>query len=179
MNKVVEISGRTFFHDSVKHVLVHSLELVSDGRDQLLLLLDLLVSSKVLELVGEVSLHLFLNVRHHELYHLGLGNIKLLLVDGSLVDLLRRRVTKTGKFPDVSSGLDLLGPDALRVLKEMLVKGLGLDDPVSYIRAKAARYSQTTAMKEDAGEEDEIAKLTIRINRLNKSGGQPKPIQAK
>lgn len=97
----------------------------------------------------------------------------------SLVDLLSRRVKKTVKLTDVAGALDALGPDALRVLREMQEKGLGLDDPVSYIRAKAARYSQATASRDEDGEEDEIAKLTKRIQWLNKFGGLAKPIHAK
>lgn len=93
------------------------------------------------------------------------------------------------KFSEVASALDALGPQrALRVLQEMQEKGLGLDDPVTYIRAAALRSGggkagaagtaaarrAVAAEAEDEG--DDVAKITKRLQWLNQFGGLTRKI---
>lgn len=94
----------------------------------------------------------------------------------SLVELLSRRSKRPVKLGEVAGALDTLGADAERVLQDMQEKGLGLDDPVAYIRAKADR--KASALAEAAGQgDDDVSKLTKRVLWLNKFGGLAKPIK--
>lgn len=103
----------------------------------------------------------------------------------SLVDLLSRRVKKPVKLSEVADALESLGARAVQVLKEMQEKGLGLDDPVAYIRAAADRkkFAKVVGVKkEDSStflgeEEDDVAKITKRIVWLNKFGCLKKSIK--
>lgn len=91
------------------------------------------------------------------------------------------RAKKQIKFADIAPALDSLGSDrALRILQEMQQKGLGLDDPVQYIKAAAQRTlaSRVKAVKAEKGEdEDDVAKITSRLNWLNQFGNLVKPIK--
>jgi len=77
------------------------------------------------------------------------------------------------KFAEVAGALENLGPRrATRVLQEMQERGLGLDDPVAYIRAAAQRTAAPAAAAEAEGPgEDDVAKLTKRLQWLNQFGG--------
>eukprot|EP00927_Polykrikos_kofoidii_P059173 TRINITY_DN5423_c0_g1_i1.p1 TRINITY_DN5423_c0_g1~~TRINITY_DN5423_c0_g1_i1.p1 ORF type:complete len:1037 (-),score=241.77 TRINITY_DN5423_c0_g1_i1:190-3249(-) len=101
----------------------------------------------------------------------------------SLIDLLSRRVKKQVKLADVASALDSLGPRAAQVLQEMQDKGLGLDDPVQYIKAVAQRKGGGTKVKAEGDDvedenDDDVAKITKRIQWLNKFGNLSKSIVA-
>mmetsp|Transcript_44556 Transcript_44556/g.85686 ORF Transcript_44556/g.85686 Transcript_44556/m.85686 type:complete len:1006 (-) Transcript_44556:63-3080(-) len=81
------------------------------------------------------------------------------------------KLKKPIKFAEVASALDALGPQrAVRVLKEMQDRGLGLDDPVTYIRA-AAQRAKAVAAAQAADEGDDVAKLTKRLKWLNQFAG--------
>lgn len=95
----------------------------------------------------------------------------------SLVDLLGRRVQKPIKLSQVAAALDQLGPDANQVLQEMQEKGLGLEDPVAYINAKAQRKALTSVKSEGVEDDDDVSKLTKRITWLNKFGSLAKPVK--
>eukprot|EP00929_Paragymnodinium_shiwhaense_P042161 TRINITY_DN21869_c0_g1_i1.p1 TRINITY_DN21869_c0_g1~~TRINITY_DN21869_c0_g1_i1.p1 ORF type:complete len:1032 (-),score=362.49 TRINITY_DN21869_c0_g1_i1:128-3223(-) len=106
------------------------------------------------------------------------GNMNLGMMS-SVVDLLSQHMKKPFKLSEVASALDALGPKALQVLKEMKEKGLGMDNPVAYIKAAAQRKAGGSGVKvEDQGEDDDVAKLSKRVRWLNKFGGLAKPIQA-
>lgn len=91
------------------------------------------------------------------------------------------RAKKQIKFGDIAPALDSLGSDrAIRILEEMQQKGLGLDDPVQYIKAAAQRTlaSRVKAVKAEKGEdEDDVAKITARLKWLNQFGNLVKPIK--
>jgi hypothetical protein len=86
--------------------------------------------------------------------------------------------TKTPiKFTDVASLMDTLGADkALEVFREMQETGVGLEDPVKYLKA-VAKKALSTPPDVDS-EQDDVAKLTKRINWMNQHGGLSKKIQA-
>jgi len=91
-----------------------------------------------------------------------------------LVELLSKKVKKQVKLSQVAGALDALGPDALQLLQDMQSKGLGLEDPVAYIRAAAQRKKTLMSVKSEDGEEleeDDVGKLTKRITWLNRFGG--------
>eukprot|EP00435_Cladocopium_sp_Y103_P008025 s2349_g2.t1 len=77
---------------------------------------------------------------------------------------------------EVADALKSLAPNRVtRVLHEMQEHGLGLDDPVSYIKAAARSGSKANKEAEAGGEEEhsvnEISKLTSRLKWLNDFGG--------
>ncbi|CAK0865132.1 unnamed protein product [Prorocentrum cordatum] len=87
------------------------------------------------------------------------------------------KLKKPVKFSDVASAMDSLGPArATKVLQEMQEKGLGLDDPVAYIRAKAQQAAPFGT--DDAAEEvDDVGRITKRIQWLNQFGNLSKKIK--
>jgi len=90
------------------------------------------------------------------------------------------KVKKPVKFSEVAQALNSLGPrKALQVLREMQERGLGLDDPVTYIRA-AAQRSSLRAVKTEVAEDDgdDVAKITKRLKWLNQFGGLAKKINS-
>jgi len=89
------------------------------------------------------------------------------------------KVAKPIKFSDVAGALDTLGPArALRVLQEMQEKGLGLADPVQYIRSKAAMVRPVKDEDEEEEELDDVQKITRRLGWLNQFGGLAKKIRS-
>jgi len=85
-----------------------------------------------------------------------------------LVGILNKKSKTHFKLSDVASALDTLGPSAQSVLQEMVEKRLGLDDPATYINAAAFKASKA---KKRGGEEDDVQKLTRKMNWLNQFGG--------
>jgi len=82
------------------------------------------------------------------------------------------KLKKPVKFSDVAPALDALGPrKAAKVLQEMQERGLGLDDPVTYIRAAAQRASRTPVKIEGSEDGDDVARITKRLNFLNQFAG--------
>merc|ERR1719221_237390 len=80
------------------------------------------------------------------------------------------------KFSEIASALDSLGSQrSFAVLQEMQERGLGLDDPVTYIRAAAQRSRVTNAPSENV-EQDDVGKITKRLTWLNQFGGLSKNI---
>lgn len=82
---------------------------------------------------------------------------------------------------EVAAALDALGTKrAMRILKQMKEKGLGLDDPVAYIQAAAGAQGMTRVKAEPGYEEshdvDDVTKLTSRLNWLNDFAGLTQPI---
>lgn len=83
---------------------------------------------------------------------------------------------------EVADALKSLPPKRVaRVLHEMQEHGLGLDDPVSYIKAAARSGSSVKrgpveAAGEEDVEKDDIATLTSRVKWLNEFGGLAKKI---
>jgi hypothetical protein len=88
-----------------------------------------------------------------------------------VVGVLSKKSKKPFKFSDIAKALDALGPRATFVLREMQEKGLGLDDPVNYINAAAFRFNKDKAALKRGGEEDDVQKLTRKMNWLNQFGG--------
>merc|ERR1712129_450106 len=85
------------------------------------------------------------------------------------------------RFAEVASALDALGPQkALLVLQEMQERGLGMDDPVTYIRAAAHRsgvdISLDTKSTPSFEDSDDAAKLSRRLRMLNESKVMPQKI---
>lgn len=85
------------------------------------------------------------------------------------------------RLSEVASALDALGAKrASRILKEMKELRLGLDDPVSYIKAAAQRYRPAVKHEEGVSRQpedvDDVSKLTSRLNWLNQFAGLCKPI---
>lgn len=82
------------------------------------------------------------------------------------------------RFSDVAGALDSLGPArALQVLQEMQEKGLGLADPVQYIKSKAAMCRPSS--KDDAAVEgDDVQKIQKRLSWLNQFGALSKKIRS-
>jgi hypothetical protein len=93
------------------------------------------------------------------------------------IGLLNEKSNKAFKFSDVASALDTLGSRATAVLKEMQEKGLGLDDPASYINAAAFRVSKDKAAMKRGGDEDDVQKLSRKMNWLNQFGGLAETIK--
>jgi len=93
------------------------------------------------------------------------------------VGVLSKKSRKPIKFSDIAAALDTLGPRATVVLKEMQEKGLGLDDPVQYINAAAFRAERDQAKYQRGGEEDDVQKLTRKLNWLNQFGGLAETIK--
>lgn len=101
---------------------------------------------------------------------------------------LNKPGTRRGGWPvrliDIVPALDVLGPRrSLRALREMREGGLGMDDPVSYLKAASAALqpeSQRVANDEGtaASGGDDVAKITGRLNWLNQFGGLPVKIHA-
>eukprot|EP00931_Biecheleriopsis_adriatica_P040121 TRINITY_DN22958_c0_g1_i1.p1 TRINITY_DN22958_c0_g1~~TRINITY_DN22958_c0_g1_i1.p1 ORF type:complete len:1076 (-),score=330.44 TRINITY_DN22958_c0_g1_i1:87-3287(-) len=98
---------------------------------------------------------------------------------------LNKRPGKRGqvKLSEIAGALDALGTQrAMRVLREMKERGLGLDDPVSYIKAAAQRHGLGPVKTEDGSHEpppeegDDVAKLMSRMTWLNQFAGLAKPI---
>jgi len=92
---------------------------------------------------------------------------------------------RTVKPSEVADALDALGPHRVgRILQEMREHGLGLDDPVSYIKAAAQRSAPKVKKEVDEGvggiqadhSVDDVSKLTSRIKWLNQFGGLSKKI---
>lgn len=83
---------------------------------------------------------------------------------------------------EVAEALKCLPPKRVaRVLHEMQEHGLGLDDPVSYIKAAARSGSSVKrgpaeAAGEDVEKDDMISTLTSRVKWLNEFGGLAKKI---
>eukprot|EP00913_Durusdinium_trenchii_P011590 g10884.t1 len=84
---------------------------------------------------------------------------------------------------EVADALDALGPArVMRILKDMEEHGLGLDDPVSYVKAAAKMSGHLVVKKEvDSFESedhsvDDVSKLTSRMKWLNEFGGLSKKI---
>eukprot|EP00930_Biecheleria_cincta_P098727 TRINITY_DN90379_c0_g1_i1.p1 TRINITY_DN90379_c0_g1~~TRINITY_DN90379_c0_g1_i1.p1 ORF type:complete len:1044 (+),score=286.14 TRINITY_DN90379_c0_g1_i1:31-3162(+) len=82
---------------------------------------------------------------------------------------------------EIAAALDALGTKrAMRILKQMKEKGLGLDDPVAYIQAAAGRHGMTRVKAEpgyeDSHDVDDVTKLTSRLNWLNDFAGLTQPI---
>ncbi|CAE7514713.1 unnamed protein product [Symbiodinium natans] len=81
------------------------------------------------------------------------------------------------KLAEVAGALEALGTKrAMRILKEMQEKGLGLDDPVSYIKAAAQRHGFTAVKAETLEPEtaegvDDVSRLTSRCKWLNQFAG--------
>ncbi|CAE7723335.1 unnamed protein product, partial [Symbiodinium pilosum] len=81
------------------------------------------------------------------------------------------------KLAEVAGAMEALGTKrAARILKEMQEKGLGLDDPVSYIKAAAQRHGFTAVKTEAAEPEtpedvDDVSRLTSRCKWLNQFAG--------
>jgi len=82
------------------------------------------------------------------------------------------------KFSDIATALDNLGSQrAFAVLQEMQERGLGLDDPVTYIRAASNRSRAANAVnKTESVELDDVGKIAKRLNWLNQFGGLSKKI---
>ncbi|CAE7819447.1 unnamed protein product, partial [Symbiodinium necroappetens] len=87
------------------------------------------------------------------------------------------------KLAEVAGALEALGTKrAARILREMREKGLGLDDPVSYIKAAAQRHGFTVGVKaetaepETAEDVDDVSRLTSRCKWLNQFAGLARPI---
>ncbi|CAE7454121.1 unnamed protein product, partial [Symbiodinium sp. CCMP2592] len=86
------------------------------------------------------------------------------------------------KLAEVAGALEALGTKrAMRILREMREKGLGLDDPVSYIKAAAQRHGFTAVKAEAAEPEtaedvDDVSRLTSRCKWLNQFAGLAQPI---
>lgn len=85
------------------------------------------------------------------------------------------------RLTEIASALDALGAKrASRILKEMKELRLGLDDPVSYIKAAAQRYRPAVKHEEGVSRQpedvDDVSKLTSRLNWLNQFAGLSKPI---
>jgi len=89
------------------------------------------------------------------------------------------KLKKPIRFGEVATALDALGSQrALQVLQEMQEKGLGLDDPVAYIKSAAQRGLPTAVKFEEVPEpEDDVAKITKRIKWLNQFGGLSETIK--
>jgi len=79
----------------------------------------------------------------------------------------------------VANALDALGTDrVMLILGEMKERGLGLDDPVSYIKAAAQRSSKvkTEPSYQEPEDADDVSKLTSRIKWLNQFAGLTQPV---
>mmetsp|Transcript_91123 Transcript_91123/g.262798 ORF Transcript_91123/g.262798 Transcript_91123/m.262798 type:complete len:999 (-) Transcript_91123:79-3075(-) len=89
------------------------------------------------------------------------------------------RVKRPVKIGELATALDSLGSKrALQVLQQMQERGLGLDDPLTYIRAIAQRHAATRVKKEaEEYEEDDVAKITKRLKWLNQFAGLAKKIR--
>lgn len=90
------------------------------------------------------------------------------------------RVKKPIKFGEIASALDSLGAKrALQIVQQMQEKGLGLDDPLTYIRAAAQRSAGAAVKKEkeDDDDGDDVAKITKRLRWLNQFAGLSKKIR--
>lgn len=110
----------------------------------------------------------------------GSGGTDFQMLSG-LVTLLNKssRSKAQVNFAEIASALDALGPQrALRVIQEMQEKGLGLDDPVAYIKSKAAVYKPSIAQAQEEEEDaDDVQKLTKKITWLNDFGCLQKKIR--
>lgn len=100
------------------------------------------------------------------------------------VNFLNRdpRVKKKAKLNDLASALDALPVGrATRIIQQMQEKGLGLDDPLIYIRAAAQRTPAAATVKQEdpaAGEDgDDVSKITGRLKWLNEFAGLSKKIR--
>jgi len=91
-----------------------------------------------------------------------------------LVSILNKKGRTPFKLADVASALDTLGPSAQTVLRDMVEKRLGLDDPATYINAAAFKASRANKR---VGEEDDVQKLTRKMNWLNQFGGLTETIK--
>eukprot|EP00811_Abedinium_folium_P023605 NODE_3320_length_2053_cov_14.367601.p1 GENE.NODE_3320_length_2053_cov_14.367601~~NODE_3320_length_2053_cov_14.367601.p1 ORF type:complete len:615 (+),score=245.66 NODE_3320_length_2053_cov_14.367601:140-1846(+) len=88
------------------------------------------------------------------------------------------RLKKPVNFSEVAGALDSLGPKkAAQVLQQMQEKGLGLDDPVQYIRATAEQAKLVRGQVDVTEYEDDVQKITKRLNWLNQFGGLSKKIK--
>ncbi|CAE8711475.1 unnamed protein product [Polarella glacialis] len=90
-------------------------------------------------------------------------------------------VKRQVRLSEIAGAVDALGTArALRVLKEMQERGLGLDDPVSYIKAAAQRHSPGVKKEstgyEEPEEVDDVSKLTSRLTWLNQFAGLSRKI---
>jgi len=93
---------------------------------------------------------------------------------------LHKRGLKHVRLSEVANALDALGTDrVMRILREMKERGLGLDDPVSYIKAAAQRSSskvKTEPSYEEPDDADDVSKRTSRIKWLNQFAGLTQPV---
>jgi len=92
------------------------------------------------------------------------------------------RVRVPVKAADIGHALQALGSHrALKVMRQMRDKGLGLDDPLAYIQAAAQDFSGVKQEEEDdqgtADEEDDVAKITKRLKWLNQFAGLSRKIK--
>eukprot|EP00933_Yihiella_yeosuensis_P055968 TRINITY_DN5494_c0_g3_i1.p1 TRINITY_DN5494_c0_g3~~TRINITY_DN5494_c0_g3_i1.p1 ORF type:complete len:1090 (+),score=311.08 TRINITY_DN5494_c0_g3_i1:70-3339(+) len=103
-------------------------------------------------------------------------------------------VKRQVRISEIAGALDALGVQkAMRILREMKENGLGLDDPVSYIKAAAQRANPKAFVKREVDDEggyaaaavggdpgvegvDDVTKLTSRLNWLNQFAGLAKKI---
>jgi len=74
-------------------------------------------------------------------------------------------------FSDIAGAVDSLGSRTESVLHEMQAKGLGLEAPLQYINTTARRERWLVEKTEAEEEEDDVQKLTKRLNWMNKFGG--------
>ena len=83
-----------------------------------------------------------------------------------LVTLLNKssRSKAQVNFAEIASALDALGP-------QRALRGLGLDDPVAYIKSKTAVYKPSIAQAQEEEEDtDDVQKLTKKITWVNDFG---------